>query len=142
MKTSASEDLNFYIIGWSCILAAIIYAILKLGFGIDVIEQMGDCTFYVVTGGYCCPGCGCTRAVYALVGGDVATSLFYNPFIFYTVVVGGWFMISQTIERLSRGKLPIAMHFRLIYVWIGLVIIFGNCIVKNAVLLFTGVPLI
>ncbi len=141
MKTDTSQDMNFYIIGGSCILAAIIYVVLKFVFGIDVIESMGVCTFYLVTGGYYCPGCGATRAVYALARGDFLASLYYNPFICYIAVVGGWFMISQTIERLSHGKLPIAMHFRMIYVWIGLALMFGNCILKNAVLLFTGVSL-
>ncbi len=139
MKAEPSQDTNFYIIGWLCILCGIIYAVLKLGFGIDVIDSFGVCIFYLVTGGYYCPGCGATRAVYALARGDILASLFYHPFIFYVTVVGSWFMITQTIQRLSHGKIQIAMHFRMIYVWIGIALIAGNFFWKNAVLLFTGV---
>lgn len=45
-------------------------------------------------------------------------------------------MISQTIERLSKGKLRIGMHFREVFLWIALAIIIINFIVKNAALLF------
>jgi hypothetical protein len=33
------------------------------------------------------------------------------------------------------------MHYRNIYLWIALALILLNCIIKNAVLAFTGVPL-
>ncbi len=45
-------------------------------------------------------------------------------------------MISQTIERLSKGRLRIGMHFREVFLWIALAIIIINFIVKNAALLF------
>ena len=45
-------------------------------------------------------------------------------------------MISQTIERLSKGRLRIGMHFREVFLWIALTIIIINFIVKNAALLF------
>ena len=47
-------------------------------------------------------------------------------------------MTSQTIERLSRGKIKIALHFRMIYVWIALALIVMNVVWKNGVLLITG----
>ena len=101
---------------------------------------MPPCMFYKITG-YYCPGCGGTRAVYALFQGKFLTSLFYQPFILYTAVVGGWFMVSQTIERCSRGKIHIGMHFRPIWAYIGIEIIFLNCIVKNLFILVADVHL-
>ena len=76
--------------------------------------------------------------MFALVRGDVLKSLFYHPIVVYAAVVGGWFMISQTIERMSKGKIQIAMHFRIIYLWIGVALAVLNCIWKNAVLLIAG----
>ena len=50
-------------------------------------------------------------------------------------------MISQTIQRVSRGKLRIGMHYRDIYLWLALAIVVVNCLVKNLVLLVGGVKL-
>lgn len=48
-------------------------------------------------------------------------------------------MISQMIERISRGKIHIGMHYRDLYLWIALVIAIVNCLVKNLILATTGV---
>lgn len=141
MKKDTSLDIDFYIIGWTCVGIGLIYVLLKYVLHIDVMEYIGGCVFHQITGFYC-PGCGSTRAVFALYQGDVLKSFYYQPFIPYVIITGGWFMISQTMERVSQGKIKIAMHFRMIYVWIGLTLLFGNCIWKNAVLFFTGNALI
>ena len=72
--------------------------------------------------------------------GQLLESFYLHPFVPYIAIVGGWFMISQTIERLSRGKIKIALNFRMVYVWIALALIFINVIYKNIVLLLTRVP--
>lgn len=92
--------------------------------------------------GYYCPGCGGTRAVYALLRGEVWRSFCYHPFVPYVAVVGSWFMVSQTIERLSGGRIKIGLHFREIYMWIALGIIAVNFLVKNAALLIWHVDLL
>ena len=51
-------------------------------------------------------------------------------------------MISQTIERISRGKIHIGMHYRDLSLWIALVIAILNCLIKNLVLAVTGVALL
>ena len=71
-----------------------------------------------------------------LLHGDFLHSLVYHPFVPYAFVLCTWFMISQTIERLSKGRLRIGMHFREVFLWIALAIIIINFIVKNAALLF------
>ena len=55
---------------------------------------------------------------------------------------GGWFMLSQTLQRISRGRLHIGMHFRPLYMWLALAIIVVNCIVKNMLILFCGIHLL
>ena len=140
MRPEPSHDTNFYIIGWSCIGLILTYIGMRYVLHIDLIDYMPPCFFYTATGFYC-PGCGGTRAVFAFMRGDILKSLFFHPFVPFILIVGGWFMISQTIQRLSRGKIQIGMHFRMIYVWITLILITINFLWKNAVLLFTGVAL-
>ena len=51
-------------------------------------------------------------------------------------------MISQTIARLSRKRLAIGMHYRDIYLWLALLLVVLNCLIKNAALLFFEVDLL
>ena len=137
MKKDPSQDSNFYILGWCCIALAIGVVVLNDLFDIKLANLIPPCIFHKVTGLYCL-GCGGTRAVFALVRGNVIKSLFYHPFVVYTALVGGWFMISQTIERVTKGKVQIAMHFRMIYIWIGVALAVINFLWKNGWLIFTG----
>lgn len=139
MKKESSQDIYFYVIGWCGIVLVLAYFFVKYIFNIDILDYAGPCTLYLWTGFYC-PGCGGTRAILALVNGDMLHACYLHPFVPYAAVLGSWFMISQTIERISRGRIQIALHFRMVYVWIALALIFINVIYKNAVLLFTGIP--
>ena len=137
MKTDKLLDKIFYIIGWICIaIGAIVFGLYRAG--VLPTIHMAPCMIHAMTG-YYCPGCGGTRATYALLHGKIITSLYYHPIVVYGVVVGGWFMISQTIERISRGKIHIGMHYRDLYLWIALVIAILNCLIKNLILATTGV---
>lgn len=137
MEKDTSQDSNFYILGWTCIGLVFGIVILNDVFHIRIADFLPPCLFHSITGLYCL-GCGGTRAVFALVRGEILKSLFYHPFVGYTALVGGWFMLSQSIERLSRGKIKIAMHFHTIFLWIGVGLAVLNCLWKNAVLLVTG----
>lgn len=99
------------------------------------------CPLHAYTG-YYCPGCGGTRATFALLHGHLIRSFVLHPFVPYTAVFGGWFMLSQTLQRISRGRLHIGMHFRPLYMWLALAIIVVNCIVKNMLILFCGIHLL
>lgn len=139
MRTDPIQDKCFYIIGW-------IFLALTAGLGIALhlgaFDQLNPppCTLHSLTGLYC-PGCGGTRALAALLRGHPLCSLYYHPIIPYAAAVGGWFMLSQTIERLSHGRLNIGMHYRDIYLWIALALILVNCLVKNLFLVLGGIAL-
>ncbi len=139
MKADAEMNPYFYITGW--ILIGVTAALAAAERLFHLFEWMPPCAFYTVTGFYC-PGCGGTRACFALLRGNLLRSLYFHPFVLYTAVIGGWFMVSQTIERLSRGKIAIGMNFRSIYLWIALVIVVANFLIKNGILLFSGVALL
>jgi hypothetical protein len=138
MKKEPEQDNFFYYAGWCCIAIILIYLFLRFVLHIDLIRLMPLCSFYTSTGFYC-PGCGGTRAVLALFRGEILKSLFYHPVVPYAAVVSGWFMITQTIERLSRGKWKVAMHFRMIYVYILLALLAIQFLWKNGYLLITGI---
>ena len=139
MKKEPEQDNFFYYAGWCCIAIILIYLFFKFVLHIDFVRLMPVCTFYATTGFYC-PGCGGTRAVLALFRGEILNSLLYHPVVPYAALVSGYFMVTQTIERLSRGKWKVAMHFRMIYVYILLVLLILQFLWKNGYLLLTGVP--
>lgn len=60
------------------------------------------CPYRLATGGWC-PGCGCTRALSAVVRGDVGTSLTLNPWtlilLAQAVVISGWFLSAPQRAR-------------------------------------------
>lgn len=128
-----------YCIGWCCTGALVLFLVLYQqrpeGF-----TGLSACIFWRMTGFYC-PGCGGTRAVLALMQGRVLRSLAYHPFVPYSFLTGGWFMVSQTIQRLSGGRLPIGMKYRDIYLWLALGIVLAGCILKNVLLLW-GIDLL
>ncbi len=56
-----------------------------------------ECAFHQMTGLYC-PGCGGTRAFYALLDGDLVRSLLYHPIVAY-----GYLCIVAVIFILVRS---------------------------------------
>ena len=130
-----------YILGLSSAAICCVYLLISQITGFRIENYLYPCLFHAVTG-YYCPGCGGTRAVHALFQGHFLISFFEHPFVLYAAVLCGWFLISQTIERLSHHKIPIAMHYKDRYLWIGLAILIVNCVIKNLVRFFWGVNLL
>ena len=132
---------GLFVAGWCVIGVGFLYWLFAEKLGFHLGKFLLPCVFHQLTGIYC-PGCGGTRASIALLQGHFIKSFLYHPFVPYTFVVGGWFLLSQTIERLSRGKVRIGMRYRDCYLWISLVIIGINVIVKDALLLGLGVDVL
>lgn len=91
-----------------------------------------ECVFKKTTGFYC-PGCGCTRSVNALLSGHILISFLYNPFIPYCVIMWVLYTGSHILEILKVPRIK-GMKYRDIYVYIALILIFSNWIVKNILL--------
>ena len=70
------------------------------------------CPFRLLTGGWC-PGCGCTRALKALVRGNISDSLAMNPWtavLFvqaFVVSIGMLLVPTRTVTWLKRHQLII-----------------------------------
>lgn len=141
MQTDKKLDKYFYITGWIVIALITVLVMIVMINGIGILHKMPPCAFNKVTGLYC-PGCGGTRATIALFRGQIIRSFRFHPFVLYGFVVGGWFMISQTIQRISKDRIKIGMHFRPVYLWIALAIVLINWLVKNAFILIGGIDLL
>lgn len=90
--------------------------------------MFGGCIVRELYGLYC-PGCGGTRAVWALFHGQILKSIWYHPIVMYTLVV--------TLYHLVFRKKP-----KVSYLFIALGIIILNCIVKNILLLVFHIEMI
>ena len=134
-----TEETVMYCIGWCCIAALLAYAALK-AWHPGSPQMLPVCIFWRLTGFYC-PGCGDTRSFAALLSGRVWKAVVYHPFVPYSFGVGGWFMLSQTIERVSKGRIAIGMKYRDFYLWAALGIVLASCLIKN-VLLVCGIDLL
>lgn len=105
----------------------------------DIRSVMKPCVFYRLTG-YFCPGCGGTRSVIALLHGKIIVSAVDFPMVVYCAAVYLWFLVSHTIEILSRGRFPIGMHYHVGWIYGTLPIVAVHCIVKNLFYIKTGIP--
>jgi len=66
--------------------------------------RVGSCAFYRLTGWYC-PGCGGTRALFALLHGDFVRAIVCNPALVYTIIVILWAdgcLLAAVISRRAR----------------------------------------
>lgn len=134
-------DDRLYLFGWIAIGVILFLGMFEMFTGIHPLHLLRPCMFHLLTG-YYCPGCGGTRAVRFLLQGRILSSFWYHPIVLYVAVIGGWFMLSQTIERMSRGRIRIGMHFREIYMWVALGIIIVNFVIKNLALIICNIDLL
>ena len=74
------------------------------------------------TVGINCPGCGGTRALKSLIKGDILSALHYNAFAVYGAIIYGVFFITQTLERITKGRIK-GIKFRMVYLWIAIVVL-------------------
>lgn len=141
MRQQEKEETALFYTGWALLAAAGVLLLLLRLFPVPFQKLLLPCAVQTLLGIYC-PGCGGTRAVSALLRGDFLTSFLCHPLVLYTAFTGGWFLISQTIERLTRHKLKIGMKYKDGYVWAALIIVAANFIIKNALLLFWHIDLL
>ncbi|MCA9603429.1 MAG: DUF2752 domain-containing protein, partial [Myxococcales bacterium] len=88
------------ILSWSRVVVALIpFAALGLLLLVDVPVCPSKALL-----GVPCPGCGMTRAVKALLTGDVLGALRYHPLVFLLAPLGAWWLLRELAEALGRGR--------------------------------------
>ncbi len=141
MRDYEKEETALFYTGWALVaLCCCIWGLFQI-VPPSFLSLFPSCVIRRIFGIYC-PGCGGTRAVAAFLKGDFATSFLCHPLVPYTAVVGGWFLASQTIERISRHKIKIGMRYRDGYLWASLVILIANFLIKNLLLILCRIDLL
>ncbi len=112
----------------------------------DRIKEMAaailslPCLFRLFTGLYC-PGCGGTRAVLALLSGNIRKSFFYHPFVPYmaaaAAVEGVLWLAGRIFGKPVKG---FEKRYRLWTVG-ALLVVLANWIFKNYMLIVKGTAL-
>lgn len=108
--------------------------------GLPLDKLVPPCVLRTLTGFYC-PGCGGTRAVLALLRGDVLESLYCHPMVVYAAALSAWFLISNTVQRLSHGKIRIGMRYRHIYAAVAVALTILSMLVHNILKIVFGIEL-
>lgn len=140
-KNQTSLEEQLYKVGL-CLPFAVVPALLLYRYLCAHVPFFGiPCLLRTLTG-YYCPGCGGTRAVYALLHLQLFRSFCYHPLVIYGAAVYLWFMVSHTIEALSRHRILVGMRYHPAWLWAALVILAVNVAVKDGALLLFGVDLL
>lgn len=140
-RMSKKEEKSLYILGWILLGAAAVLAGVTKGFPMQKKIFSLPCIFWELTG-YYCPGCGGTRACAALFRGEIVRSFLCHPVVVYTAVVFAWYMISHTIEYLTRGRLAVGMRYRDLYLYLAAAIILIQWVVRNLLKLVWGIDIL
>lgn len=124
-------DRCLFILGNVFLLISVVVGIIIVTFDIP-LGRRGDCNFHRLTGFYCM-GCGGTRSLLAYLQGHFITSMKYNIFTAYALTCFLLFMGSHYLRVLTKGRIR-GFQFRLRFVIIGIVLLLGQFIIRNTML--------
>lgn len=139
-RDSLQEQLErgFYIAGWCAIGVSLgLLAVIRIT-GINPADYIPPCAFHRITGLYC-PGCGGTRATIAFLTGHWIRAFMCHPFVPYVGILCGWFMITQTLERICKKRFFFTVRYHDAYLWIAVAILCGNFLIRNVLYIATGI---
>lgn len=130
----------YYICLAISVVLGITYLILYV-LGIPVTKVYPyDCSLYSTVGLYCA-GCGGTRAVEYFMQGKLIQSFLYHPAVPYSALLAGCYMISHTLNIVTRGRIK-AMLFRPVYFYVLIAVILVQWFVKDALIIISGTYLL
>lgn len=136
-RNFTEEDVIYYSFLGAFLAAALAAAVFSV---FDLTFPSIHCIMRSMIGLYC-PGCGGSRALFCLLHGQIGKSLYYNPVVFYTVSVVLIYLVSQTVSRMTKGKVS-GLRFQTYWCYVGAALLVGNFIWKNYYLIVKGIQLI
>lgn len=114
-------------------IAGLVIGFLLAILQIDLRVVLPPCSLHAMTGLYC-PGCGGTRACYALLQGHILDSFLAHPLVLYLAVGYVVYMFSHILQILTHGKIR-GLLFCPYYCYVGIGILLTQFVVKNILLL-------
>lgn len=122
---------------WSILgifMVAFVYLAVYLIAKATGIDSMTSCMMKRIFG-IPCPGCGGTHALIYLFHGKIFLSLYYNAFVTYSAVLYGIFFVTQTLERISQGKIK-GMKYHDKYLITALIVLICQYVLKLIILAY------
>jgi hypothetical protein len=123
-----------------CVLpfAATAAAVLAAWFALRFVS-MPECMVHKLTGWYC-PGCGNTRAVIALLQGDVLLSLRQNVAIALAIVTGALLYVEPVMKAFGKSdfRSPVRSYK---FLWTVLALLAVYYVVRNFVPQIAPIPI-
>ena len=129
-RVPSRTDNALYIAGWILSAAGLAYVLLQ-AFAPETAARLRwpfPCAFCSLLH-IPCLGCGATRALRALAVGKLWESFLWHPAVLFFAAEAAVFMISQTLGRLSRGKVRM-LTFNDAYIYALLTVILLQWTVK------------
>lgn len=127
-KRNRKQEKEIYICGLILLGILLFWLAAERLLGLEF--SLPPCVFHSLTGLYC-PGCGGTRACRLLLSGHIFQSFLYHPGVLLADVLYVWFMVSHTIEFVSKGRLKIGLPYTDKFLYLEVVVIILQCLAKN-----------
>ena len=112
----------------SVLFTAVVYGAQMWFVNYTGMHELMECRLKAYTG-INCPGCGGTRALGTLLKGNVLRAIYYNAFAVYGAIVYGIFFVTQTLQRITRGKIA-GIKFKMAYLWLAIIIVVVQYILR------------
>ena len=88
-----------------------------------------------------CPGCGGTRALFALLRGQILRSMYYNPALLLGILLIGYYEISVLLTLIKKnGKCYYDRKGWLVYGYVAMLLLFA--LVRDVLLVYFGIDMI
>ena len=134
-KRNRKQEKEIYICGLILLGILLFWLAAERLLGLEF--SLPPCVFHSLTGLYC-PGCGGTRACRLLLSGHIFQSFLYHPGVLLAAVLYVWFMVSHTIEFVSKGRLKIGPPYTDKFLYLEVAVIILQCLAKNMMKILWG----
>lgn len=106
----------------------------------EIYNSISLTCYFRTKWGIYCPGCGGTRALFAILNGEILASVRYNPitllFLIDLIFVPITYLIEKSNKELSLAKIRLMYNLSL------LIFIFVYFIARNLLLIYFGIDLL
>lgn len=123
-----TEHVLYWLSIWCILILGCVYAAMLLFVYKTGCYEFMECKMKRILG-IPCPGCGGTRAIWYLLHGNVIKALYYHAFAVYGAVWYAMFFVTQTLQRITKGKLS-GMPFCEKYLYFAVVILVAQYLLK------------